>query len=272
MIRKKLAEMKKEKHAKIHVRLPAAYFAGFFDAEGTVSVQDLNGIRLAVAQNYRAICDALLQQYAGGLTRSESKFAWTVSNREDALKFISDIEPYSLEKKPQLELVLGMPVNGAPQVAKELRKFKGNQGKGPTEKEVRAPKKRLHGLPQYIVEVKKNEIVRGYKVVYKGKIRKFTKREVGLERNLDLAKQCLEGLKDQLKGNYETPRMEELPKYIYYKKSKGKVVGLRVNHRSGHANFEGGGKSLAEHQMAATEYLASLLRSAANNSALNIVM
>ncbi len=260
-IKKELVRMKKVPHAEIEFTPPAAYFAGIFDAEGLVSVQDFNGINLSIPQNHRAICDALLQRYAGGLTRSEKNFAWKVSNREDALKFISDILPYSLEKKPQLELVLNMPINGAQDVAKELRKFKGNQGKGPFEKEIKTPKKRLHGLPQYILAIKKNDTVRGYKVVYKGIKRKFSRQEVGLERNLELAKKCLDELKIQQKAKPDIPKLEELPKYIYYKKCQGKIVGLRVNHKNGQAHFDGNAVSLAEHLIAAKEYLSMLVAS-----------
>ena len=260
-IRKELARLKKVQHAIIEVRPPAAYFAGIFDAEGSVSVQDFNGMQLSVSQNHRAVCDALLKQFNGGITRSVGKFVWTVSNREDALNFISEILPYSLEKKPQLELVLNMPINGAQDVAKELRKFKGNQGKDPIEKEIKVPKKRLHGLPQYILEIKKNDTVRGYKVVYKGIIRKFSRQEVGLERNLELAKKCLDELKIQQKAKPDIPKVEELPKYIYYKKLQGKIVGLRVNHKNGQAHFDGNAMSLAEHLIAAKEYLSMLVAS-----------
>lgn len=261
-IRNQLVDLKRTPHAKIDRKLPAAYFAGIFDAEGTIFVSDLNGIKLSISQKYRAICDCFLQHYAGGLTQSERLIVWSVSNRKDAFSFIEDILPYSREKKPQLELVLNMPVNGAQQVAKELRKYKGNQGREPVERELRTPVKRLHALPQYIQEKKKEGVVMGYLVVFKGKSRNFASPKLELERKLELAQECLAELKIDHEKSGVLPldtEIGELPKFIYYKKCAGKILGLRVTHKNGQASFEGTEKSLTEHLEDAKRYLSSLL-------------
>ena len=266
-IRNLLVDLKRTPHAKIDRKLPAAYFAGIFDAEGTVCTHGLNGVQVSVSQKYKAICDCFLQHYAGGLTQSERLFVWSVSNRKDAFSFIEDILPYSREKKPQLELVLNMPVNRAQQVAKELRKYKGNQGREPVERELRTPVKRLHGLPQYIQEKKKEGVVTGYLVVFKGKSRNFASPNIELERKLELAQECLAELKiDHEKSQVlQDTEISELPKFIHYKKREGKIIGLRVTHKNGQATFEDNEKPLKEHLKDAKIFLSSLLNRTPNN-------
>lgn len=86
--------------------LPLPYVAGFFDAEGSLSIQG-NDCRLSISQKFPAIRDALQHQFGG---RSHG-IAWYANScwRE----FCELILPYSIEKRAQLELVLSMNGNGA---------------------------------------------------------------------------------------------------------------------------------------------------------------
>ena len=153
---------------------------------------------MSFPQKYRAVCDSLQKQYGGGITKTLGRevFKWYIKNLDGVTAFLRDILPYSTEKREQIELVLNMPVNGAPDVAEKLRPLKGNQGAEPKEKAKRVAKIRLHGLPRCISILKKsNDEPRGYKVTHKGVSKRFVDKTVTLEDNLEAAKALLEDMK-----------------------------------------------------------------------------
>ena len=264
-IRAELKRLKTIPHNPINDTLPLEYFAGFFDAEGNIGVSNFNRIEVKVAQKYRAVCDAFKNKFGGEVChQSNHAFSWYIKNYEGCMRFIDDILPYSIEKKQQLELVKNMPVNGAPEVAKKLREFKGNQGVGPKEKPERIAQKRLHGLPRYIGEVKgrskqNNGQVIGYSVQWKSKMTKIIKPDQSLEQTLEDAKELVRKLVD---GDISTvPRKQrDLPAYINYRSRSNVNTGYVVKYKKNPSkNFEGGGKSMDVLLEEAKQHLATLV-------------
>ena len=197
-IKDDLKRMKKEPDEPIEKQLSDAYYAGFFDSEGTVEAIGFNQIRLSAPQKYRAICDALKDRYGGSVTVPRvGMYSWRLSNIDECMEVLRAIQPYSVEKLPQIELVLNMKTNEATIVNRELKQYKGNQlGKSASDdKDDKKPQKRLHDLPRYISFCKNNNENCGYQVQYKGKHKSFVTSKDSMEVKLSKAIKCLEEFK-----------------------------------------------------------------------------
>jgi len=189
--------MKKEADEPIERSLSDAYFAGFFDSEGTVEAFGFNQIRTRCPQKYRPICDAYQLRFEGGVCYSGGKYHWNLNHADKCIKMLHAIQPYSIEKLPQIDLVLNMKNNEAPIVNQALKQYKGNQlGRpAPEKKEPQQPKKRLHGLPRYITITRKKGEICGYVANYKGKSRRFASSHDTMEVKLAKAIERLEEMK-----------------------------------------------------------------------------
>lgn len=98
--------------------LSSDYAAGYFDGEGCVRITSNSalgnngfGIHVFITNTYKPILESFKFKYGGALDlrdkstpKHRSCFQWRLSNRRDALVFLLDILPYSIEKKPQIEL------------------------------------------------------------------------------------------------------------------------------------------------------------------------
>lgn len=97
-----------------------AYFAGFFDGEGSVAVYKAGGkhnsyyLRTQVTQNRTKatikIMRFLKKQYGGSLSLQETssgniKYNWQLSAK-NAIKFLEDIQPFIVLKKTQVDLAI----------------------------------------------------------------------------------------------------------------------------------------------------------------------
>ena len=123
-----LQDMKKVEHEPIKQILPKPYIAGFVDAEGCLRAIGKNSTTIAVAQKYRAVCDAICKQYSGNVSYVEKDhpaFVWSI--HAGAKDFLRDIAPFLIEKRGQAELLLNMKAGEGRAVKAALRLMKGNQ-------------------------------------------------------------------------------------------------------------------------------------------------
>jgi hypothetical protein len=102
-----------------------AYAAGLFDGEGTISVDKKLSLSIAVSGNYRPMHEWMQEHFGGSITSggqnhfagdvmndgrvvvtdSKKEWKWRL-NGQEALDFLTLIEPYLIEKKSQAQLVL----------------------------------------------------------------------------------------------------------------------------------------------------------------------
>lgn len=100
-----------------------AYLAGLFDGEGTVGVYPKKLYRdepnphfmstVAITMSDLSVIEWLIQKIGGGFTTREPKvdhhltvYKWELSKKRHIKAFIRAIYPYSIVKKPQLDLML----------------------------------------------------------------------------------------------------------------------------------------------------------------------
>ena len=92
-----------------------AYFAGLFDGEGCVLVSQQSSLLVEIAMSDKLPLTTLLDIYGGSVgaykksASIKTVYQYTLAGRE-ALNFLEDILPYSLNKRPQIELALTFPV------------------------------------------------------------------------------------------------------------------------------------------------------------------
>jgi hypothetical protein len=96
-----------------------AYIAGFFDAEGFINMRNAPlsrsfvTLRCGITQKDRTPLDMIIMYYGGSIYKKH----WTRNNRlyecwgwglttRHALKFLKDIYPYVIVKKPQVYLAI----------------------------------------------------------------------------------------------------------------------------------------------------------------------
>ena len=87
------------------------YFAGHFDGEGCLDMgRHSNGWRLRAAvkvchlpvlEYYKATFGGTVRQRPGG-AKNKMLWDWSLRNQPQLLSFLEAIEPFSLEKKPQI--------------------------------------------------------------------------------------------------------------------------------------------------------------------------
>ena len=103
--RKALQDMKKIPHGTIPLPMPAAYVAGFLEADGCFSYKRGYPL-LSAAQKFPAIIDALQQQYGGCKHKSPGHaWMWALSGQK-VLAVLPDLVPFLVNKLEQAELML----------------------------------------------------------------------------------------------------------------------------------------------------------------------
>ena len=87
-----------------------AYFAGFFDGEGCVTVGLNGGIALGIVNTSLEVLTALQLGFGGSISPrkqivNKPQFVWRVYG-DDAVRIAKELIPFSIEKRAQLEVVL----------------------------------------------------------------------------------------------------------------------------------------------------------------------
>jgi hypothetical protein len=86
------------------------WFAGFFDADGTVTINSTNlQLSISVSQKTTSLLDVLIPLFGGKvyIDRSSNTFKWYISKKEDILKLLEyfKVYPCYTEKKNRLFLI-----------------------------------------------------------------------------------------------------------------------------------------------------------------------
>lgn len=227
-------------HAVINDDLPNSYYAGMFDADGTISVTGFNQIRVSINQKYIAICENMVNKFTGGIQKTKDRdiYRWSIVNKDGSFNFLNCILPYSIEKKPQIEIVLNMKCNDAQNVKKTIEKLKGLQGvKNVKDNDKLIPLKKLDGLPKYISHAKnKNGDIVGYVVQYKGQSKTVSVRYLSMEDKFEIALEVLEEFKEKpIKKKTDIPKLkvvfnEDLPEHFRQVERDGKVIGYSIRY------------------------------------------
>jgi len=111
---------KKEPHIEITNRPHNAYYAGFFDGEGTIRTKNL---RAQAPQLYTPILESLQRSFGGQVRWAGNKYLW-ITHGKEAEKFYNAILPYVLGKYPQIIIALANPNDDC---SESLQKYKGHQ-------------------------------------------------------------------------------------------------------------------------------------------------
>lgn len=90
--------------------IDAAYAAGFFDGEGSVSLNNSAVLQVSVAQNDERPLQWLLLRWGGSLVygngASGESINWRLSKANDVKRFLNDIYPYLKVKSETVTVVL----------------------------------------------------------------------------------------------------------------------------------------------------------------------
>ena len=131
--REQLMAMKQQEHVVITRRPPAAYFSGFFEADGCVCIKGPNGLCVKVSQKYRAVCDAFAAAYGGSVGKYAVKkstlghmWQWQAYGYK-AWEFLRQAEPFAFEKKEQMCLALGINKDNWQQSKAHMDAMKGRR-------------------------------------------------------------------------------------------------------------------------------------------------
>ena len=124
-IDQQLRQLKQTPHPTVSSVPHDAYFAGFFDAEGCISVRK-NAMWVRIGQKYRAVLDAHAQRFGGGTvyTCKNGGYAYGASG-STARAFMAAVMPYSREKLPQWRLIQNM--GDDPETSVKLGLLKGQR-------------------------------------------------------------------------------------------------------------------------------------------------
>lgn len=163
----RLRQLKHVEHDSFVSQPPLAYFAGIYDAEGSVVVDKRGSVTAKIEQRYPAVLDAAKARFACG-PDSVSKPSyeggtgkWQVSSK-NCMAFLSAIRPFLVERCRMVDIVLTLDKKKVPEARAELATLVGNKGKK-TPQEARA-RKRLSGedLPVNISEIWDGDNLTGY--------------------------------------------------------------------------------------------------------------
>lgn len=84
----------------------AAYVAGVFDADGTIGVYT-HQEKICIGMQDRELLDWIQSIWGGKIYLNGRVWSWQVLKRDERVKFLTDILPYSRTKKQQVFLLLG---------------------------------------------------------------------------------------------------------------------------------------------------------------------
>lgn len=87
------------------------YWAGFFDGEGSVSINSGGRVQVSITQKGRKILELAQQDFGGHIYCKSKKILspisnWKVCSKVESLNFLNAIYPYSIVKKKEIELGL----------------------------------------------------------------------------------------------------------------------------------------------------------------------
>ncbi len=83
------------------------YFAGFFDADGSINAKPTGYLVATVTQKYRSICDAFCANFGGAVYEDKRRsFQWKITKEKDITTFLTSIRPFLMEKKAQADICL----------------------------------------------------------------------------------------------------------------------------------------------------------------------
>jgi hypothetical protein len=98
-----------------------AYFAGFFDGEGSCGLYYQNGrkypprLEARITNTYVPVLEELKTCFGGNVycrkktpLRHKPVYAWAIVNKEGVRKFLNTIYPYLREKKDKVGFYLGL--------------------------------------------------------------------------------------------------------------------------------------------------------------------
>jgi len=94
-------------------KLSNQYIAGFFDGEGCVDVfhgrsqERRRRPRIRISQRQLYVLNEIKRSLGfGRVAKSRNTFQWSVKSKKDIVRFVKSILPYTIVKKPQLEIAL----------------------------------------------------------------------------------------------------------------------------------------------------------------------
>lgn len=85
------------------------YAAGFFDGEGSIHITKDGRAQISVTQKKTEVLEMFKEKYGGEIySKSDNSRVshWKVTSRNGMIKFLTDIAPYSIVKKFEIELGL----------------------------------------------------------------------------------------------------------------------------------------------------------------------
>ena len=132
-IDQQLKEMKQMEHQAVDQFLPDAYFAGFIDADGCLTIKDGRPC-LGVAQKWRQVLDAYATAFGGKVftLMSEGRgrvFSYALHGQANVINAIQRLLPHLVEKKGQAEILLALTPSNAVASKTALSLLHGNGGK-----------------------------------------------------------------------------------------------------------------------------------------------
>jgi len=88
--------------------MDARYWAGFFDGEGSVSINSDGRVRISITQKSRPVLELAMEQYGGRIsdTHGVDTSAWVVDAAKYVKAFLTDIYPHSVVKRAEIEVGL----------------------------------------------------------------------------------------------------------------------------------------------------------------------
>ena len=163
----RLRQLKHVEHEPFASQPPLAFFAGIYDAEGSVNIDKRGSVTAKIEQRYPAVLNAAKARFACG-PDSVSKPSyeggtgkWQVSSR-NCLAFLSAIRPFLVERCRMVDIVLTLDKKKVPEARAELATLVGNKGKR-TPQEARARKRQSgEDLPVNISEIWDGDNLTGY--------------------------------------------------------------------------------------------------------------
>ena len=163
----RLRQLKHVEHEPFVSQPPLAYFAGIYDAEGSVTVDKRGSVTAKIEQRYPAVLNAAKVRFACG-PNSVSKPTyeggtgkWQVSSR-NCQAFLTSIRPFLVERCRMVDIVLTLDKKRVPEARAELATLVGDKGKK-TPQEARARKRQSgEDLPVNISEIWDGDTLTGY--------------------------------------------------------------------------------------------------------------
>lgn len=127
-IDQQLRAMKQMEHRPVDRFLPDAYFAGFFDADGSFSISSHGcNAKLQLGQKWRAILDAAEVSFGGHVSIGVKACSYQVGLQNGGLDAVQRMLPFLVEKRDQAEIVLALTTGNVQESKVALGHLQGNK-------------------------------------------------------------------------------------------------------------------------------------------------